>query len=840
MNARQNFHLDWIDALKAFAIFGILLVHIVEAMGYSTIFFYPRADWPSFSGRVAGIFPDAGNFFYNLVIFSGWLGNFAPGIFILLSGLTLTLSELKKQSAPIDFYKQRAIRIYPLYITIHIVVLLFAILVFNWAVNPFGIRNLLSLAGIRFIDQTFFHLNPSWWFIGLILQLYFLFPLLLKLLRKTGIAPFILITLAITVLSRGAGLLDITYSRSLLRWMMGLFAGTRLAEFTFGMALGYMFFHNNPKLKTLFDHPYRTGLVSAVVTFTGFFMGLTHIGSLFSYLLLTMGFSGIFYSGYVLIFKQSAATRSATIWLGRNSFSVFLLHQPFMIFAASRLEGIQLVSAMILICILSFVAGYYLESAVNNLFPPILNRIQILYNRLQMKTTFYHILVLIIPLSILFFFIPVLDISHNLIKGRIILILVVLAAIFIYREKQDFRMDYIRSRFLDLVFIMSAVFFGLPAKWYPFFGPVILLVLVLAALTIGLKYYYSYFISIITVFSLILGIERYLAVTRPVDVSLWGELPALKVDEQTGYSLIPGKRTRMKYENYDYYLLTNSLGMASPEISLERDPGEFRIFIVGDAFSMPEGVEYQYSYPYLLEKELQKRLPDKKITVVNGGVTGFGPNEFLAQIKKYADTVKPDLIINQFFVNEFLEINSELHSRNRGIGFFMIDQKYHYYLSNRQLPEHFRRRMRSVFARDMDLIAWKSLLRFYEKDSPLYHDSVLVKIDNYFEEVRSLSAEKGWELLVMFVPGQITVSAPEHMVYFPWHLDLSDTSAFDFERPNLLISSMCREKGIHFLDVTNQMRQHPVQPLYYPESWHWNAEGHKVVAKVLAERVLEN
>jgi len=45
--------------------------------------------------------------------------------------------------------------------------------------------------------------------------------------------------------------------------------------------------------------------------------------------------------------------------------------------------------------------------------------------------------------------------------------------------------------------------------------------------------------------------------------------------------------------------------------------------------------------------------------------------------------------------------------------------------------------------------------------------------------------------------------------------------------------------GIPMVDLTPSLKFHPVQPVYFPESWHWNKEGHKVVAGVIARDLLD-
>jgi hypothetical protein len=145
-----------------------------------------------------------------------------------------------------------------------------------------------------------------------------------------------------------------------------------------------------------------------------------------------------------------------------------------------------------------------------------------------------------------------------------------------------------------------------------------------------------------------LGLAHYV----PLEAGRWGELPALQVHPTRVFALKPNQVTRLKYNNYDYIMKTNSLGLASPEISIERPTIDtLRVMVVGDAFSMPEGMEYEYSYPALLEKQLAESWKPRKVQVINAGVTGYGPVEEYTQLRELAPLFKPDIVICEFFIN---------------------------------------------------------------------------------------------------------------------------------------------------------------------------------------------
>ncbi|MFC1734036.1 acyltransferase family protein, partial [candidate division KSB1 bacterium] len=332
--------LQWLDAAKALAILGILLNHLVEEFGAGPWFTNPSEDWPDFHTRIQHIFPSDASFIVALIKFLGWLGDSGPGVFIIISGIGLSLSALRKEKSfsIAEFYRKRLFRIFPLYIAIHFIILIGLILK-NGGAYPISFNTFLSILGLRFTDQLFFYLNPSWWFIWLILQLYIVFPLLFRLLLKAGWWKFLLISFIFTFLIRGAGLLDIRYSQSLYFWMTGVFFGTRLAEFSLGMVLGYLLLQVQmgkiqiPRFKTVL-------IFSILIYITGFLASLSYAGSIVSNVLVSAGLMGIFYCMWEGFLKYlHPQLGNILIWFGINSYALYLIHQPPMQWINYKFDG---------------------------------------------------------------------------------------------------------------------------------------------------------------------------------------------------------------------------------------------------------------------------------------------------------------------------------------------------------------------------------------------------------------------------------------------------------------------------------------------------------------------
>jgi len=838
--ASQNNKLDWIDALKGFAIIGILLNHFVESYFHSYPWFSnPESNWPELAERMGTIFPKEGSFFIRFIQFLGWLGDMGPGIFIFISGLTLTLSALKKPINTIEFYKNRLLRIYPLYIAIHAIILFVAAIFFKWEIHYLSPYTILSFLGLRFTDSLFFYLNPSWWFIWFILQMYFLFPFLLNLLKIKGINYFLTITLTITVLSRLSGIGGYTFTGDLYNWMTGMFGATRLFEFALGMYFGFSIFYNNDKITALLNKKKKLFFLSLIIYVFGFISSWTYVGSIISNILVTIGLSGIFYCIYYIVFRNHKTLNFSILWIGRNSFSAFLLHQPFLIYFSSALNGYSKVIVLSLTIIGSFIAGNAIEKLVNIM----MNLIQKNFERIKrFFTSFYGYYIVIACISattILSFLIA--GGAIRISKFFTVLFLFQILYLILYRIIVRIKFSDLIFRLIDLTIFLSVFVILLPANWLPLFWLYIIFIFSLLLLSRKIRYSVTISTSIILVFIVTYAGELFLKRNFPLELDKWGEFPALQIDNETVYSLIPNKTTHLKYNNYDYFVHTNSQGFASPEINLAIKPAnEKRILIIGDAFSMPEGMEYENSYPALLEKKLRINYPEYLINIINAGVTGYGPNEEYAQLNKYIELIKPDITINQLFINEFEEINYTNKIRREDIGFKNEKSKRVEYFGHAQLPAHITTFLKNLFGNNEEFNYYKSLLNLYEKKSPFYSDTVRIKMDQYLQHMKELCFIKKTEYIVLSVPGQIEISDPKYISYFPNLVNLKDTSIFDFNIPFQIYDHLCMKNGIKYVETKSFLKNHPIQPLYFEDSWHWNKDGHKAIAGYLFDYLIEN
>src|SRR5215831_5715710 len=181
----------WIDISKGLAILFVVYFHFFTTYFQHGVLLPP--DWSNIAAGTLTILRLA------WLKISG-LGFHAVGVFIILSGWTLMQSTVrraeKEQIAWGAWYWARFIRLYPMYWVAHLVYLVSP---FVARLEPVDDRIILSLLGLRFIniEMNFMYLNAAWWYFGMLIQFYLMFPLLFLAARKFGVWTFFLIACAL-------------------------------------------------------------------------------------------------------------------------------------------------------------------------------------------------------------------------------------------------------------------------------------------------------------------------------------------------------------------------------------------------------------------------------------------------------------------------------------------------------------------------------------------------------------------------------------------------------------------------------------------------------------------
>lgn len=182
--------------------------NIIKGVGILLIVLHNYFHWISPSpgeneftfnaSRIFNLFHDIVRFpTESLNILFSYFGHFGVQLFIFISGYGLTVSMLKRNRSWGTFVIDRLKKIYPLILTGIVFLCIFNIIVYKqfittitWkelAYKCLFIHTLLPHSGLQVIGP--------WWFFGLIVQLYLIFPFVFRFLQKNPNIGFLCICL---------------------------------------------------------------------------------------------------------------------------------------------------------------------------------------------------------------------------------------------------------------------------------------------------------------------------------------------------------------------------------------------------------------------------------------------------------------------------------------------------------------------------------------------------------------------------------------------------------------------------------------------------------------------
>lgn len=362
-NAVLGTRLIWLDVIRGVSLLWVFLVHFVERLIPGSFFANPTVDWPSLNDRVAQLAPLPINGFpgvvANAIRYVGWLGDQGVQVFLVASGFALTWNALRKKRPiePLTFWKRRVAVLLPEWWLIHAFLLISFVLIGSGL--PPSKLTVLSFFGFRFLPEVMYYFAPAWWFIGLIIQLYLIFPFLMGVFERKRPARTLLLIIIGSVFVRTSGLL--LFSDLLDWWSRGAVFLSRLPEFLMGMLAAWTF----TKYPKLFNR-WTTG----PVTFAFWFL-VWAVGNLASFTLLGMGVAFLLTGiGAFVMFSMVARVIPSTAMrplatFGQRSYSFYLVHHSVLIYLVSSSLALwsilQLTLALVGTLVVSLVLAEFLR-----------------------------------------------------------------------------------------------------------------------------------------------------------------------------------------------------------------------------------------------------------------------------------------------------------------------------------------------------------------------------------------------------------------------------------------------------------------------------------------------
>lgn len=344
--------LSWLDGMKGISILWIAFFHFFNTYANNR---YPSPLGPDyFSSFVAQCAPASvlgtlGCVAQGVFVAISSVGFHAVAVFLILSGFGLTYS-LARTGEPeggwTGWYRGRLLRLFPMYWLAH---LIYLISPFVARPEPIDYRFVLSLLGDRIypVASIFYYINPAWWYFGLLVQLYLVFPVLFRLLQKLGAVWFLILCGVVTLASRYL-LLSVLSTHGY--YVQGAFFGARLWEFAAGMVLGRLYRRH----QVVAEERLFTGVtfLAGVVLYTA---GLYSYATTLSYTMTDalIGTGLFIILAHLALWSGLLPRLAGTLaYVGAFSYGLYLLHQPYVIYFGERMRDLSVPVFTVLACVI--------------------------------------------------------------------------------------------------------------------------------------------------------------------------------------------------------------------------------------------------------------------------------------------------------------------------------------------------------------------------------------------------------------------------------------------------------------------------------------------------------
>ena len=361
-------------------------------------------------------------------------------------------------------------------------------------------------------------------------------------------------------------------------------------------------------------------------------------------------------------------------------------------------------------------------------------------------------------------------------------------------------------------------------------------------------------------------------------------------DYYRGFALQPGVEGHYQREG-ESYVRINSDGLRDREHAKAKPAGTVRIAVLGDSFSEAMHLPIDQTFWSQLERKLQEcqAFPGQNLEVINFGVSGYGTAQELLTLRQKVWDYSPDLVVLALTTYNDIYDNSRALSRTEEVPYFVYrNGELTYDASFRDSRTYLQRdsklnrlgrwlhnELRVIqlvhfvqFVAKLKLTDWRNKKRLAAQNqtqpgdisAPTVRNAEDIGIDNmiYIEprdenwqeawrvteglirQMRDEVAQKKARFLVITLSNAIQVY-PDPVVRQRFLQHVGADSIF---YPNLRLKALTEREQIDFLDLAQPMQIYADQNKIFLHGFgsdlgngHWNANGHKVAAELIAQKL---
>jgi hypothetical protein len=258
-----------------------------------------------------------------------------------------------------------------------------------------------------------------------------------------------------------------------------------------------------------------------------------------------------------------------------------------------------------------------------------------------------------------------------------------------------------------------------------------------------------------------------------------------------------------------------------------------RVVALGDSFAMGS-VPYSANYLTLLESEMAA---DGSVEVINMGVSGTDPVDYLSMLVQEGLSFGPDLVLVNFFVGNDFE-SRERKAYEYSYVATLVNALWQ--LSRARPPAGATAEGPMVQYRDDEPGMTPNRFLEIEVDRSWVYivgsdrlSTATARVVQHLRGIRETTRRAGAEMVMVVIPDEVQVNGElrAEVVRASGHAP----DELDFELPNRAISAALANDGIPRLDLLPVFREESRNVrLYKPQDTHWNVAGNKLAAREIA------
>ena len=278
-----------------------------------------------------------------------------------------------------------------------------------------------------------------------------------------------------------------------------------------------------------------------------------------------------------------------------------------------------------------------------------------------------------------------------------------------------------------------------------------------------------------------------------------------------------------------YSVRTNSLGFKDSSVrDVPLTSERHRIIFIGDSFTEGIGVEYKDSFVGLIASALSM----KEIEVLNAGVVGYSPIIYWRKIKY--------LLIERGLEFDELVVFLDISDPTNEVVSYQLNEKGNVV---ERLPFSQEEKNFKTFLRDNTILLYIISNGIYDMVFPeraKYTTNLEISRWTVDKELYEKYGREGLELMKLYMDKLLNLLKEHDIVLtvavYPWPDQIINN---DLDSIQVLFwKDWCKKRNVRFLDYFPYFlsegglkdRKRTLDKYFIKGDWHWNREGHKLIA----------